>query len=140
MNFLKILKKDVKEATPQVPNEIADIQTKYEVLVSEINKLIKDGLLILQKDSYYLALNKIANDNGVKESSIWVDYYMGRVSATSILLGRLLRIMGEDTNILNEIVLSEKNRAIDDINRCQNIMELLNKDNNKKKENNGKSE
>ena len=75
----------------------------------------------------------MAHKQGVKESEVWIDYHMGRVSALTIVLNRLYRITGGNPINIDEIIAKEKQKAIDDINRCENIMELLKVD--EKKEN-----
>ena len=120
-----------KKKSVEVPREVEDWETKYNLLVNEINKVISDLLVSYSKDAYYLAYNRYVIDKGIegdKEiegAKLWADYYMGKVSVQAIELKRLLRIMGQDTAILEDIFLKEKQIAIEDIKRCENIMELL---------------
>ena len=104
-------------------------------MLSEVRMLNTDALNILKKEAYYLALNTMAHKQGVKESEVWIDYHMGRVSALTIVLNRLYRITGGNPINIDEIIAKEKQKAIDDLNRCENIMELLKVD--EKKENKG---
>jgi hypothetical protein len=50
---------------------------------------------------------------------------MGRVSALTIVLNRLYRITGGNPINIDKIIANEKQKAIEDIKRCENIMELL---------------
>jgi hypothetical protein len=127
-----ILTKKPKNNTNETV-EIEDIETKYNMMLSEVRMLNTDALNILKKEAYYLALNTMAHKQGVKESEVWIDYHMGRVSALTIVLNRLYRITGGNPINIDEIIAKEKQKAIDDINRCENIMELLKVD--EKKEN-----
>ncbi|MCS3922583.1 hypothetical protein M2325_001279 [Methanococcus voltae PS] len=127
MNFLNSIKRSNNSI--EIPNEVKDTETKYSELHNEIKELAKDELKLFEKDAYYLTLNKIANQNGVNESEIWIDYYTGRLSTHTICITRLLRILGQDGAVLENILINEKNRAIEDIKRCENIMDLLNTDN-----------
>ncbi|MCS3900845.1 hypothetical protein [Methanococcus voltae] len=127
MNFLNSIKRSNNSI--EIPNEVKDSETKYSELHNEIKELAKDELKLFEKDAYYLTLNKIANQNGVNESEIWIDYYTGRLSTHTICITRLLRILGQDASVLENILINEKNRAIEDIKRCENIMDLLNTDN-----------
>lgn len=105
--------------------EIEDIETKYNMMLSEVRMLKDDTLNILKKEAYYLALNTMAHKQGVKESEVWIDYHMGRVSALTIVLNRLYRITGGNPINIEDIIAKEKQKAIDDLNRCENIMDLL---------------
>ncbi|MBP2143831.1 hypothetical protein J2127_000999 [Methanococcus voltae] len=127
MNFLNSIKRSNNSI--EIPNEVKDSETKFNELHNEIKELAKDELKLFEKDAYYLTLNKIANQNGVNESEIWIDYYTGRLSTHTICITRLLRILGQDATVLENILVNEKNRAIEDIKRCENIMDLLNTDN-----------
>jgi hypothetical protein len=129
-----ILTKKPKNNTNETV-EIEDIETKYNMMLSEVRMLNTDALNILKKEAYYLALNTMAHKQGVKESEVWIDYHMGRVSALTIVLNRLYRITGGNPINIDEIIAKEKQKAIDDLNRCENIMELLKVD--EKKENKG---
>ena len=129
-----ILAKKPKNNTNETV-EIEDIETKYNMMLSEVRMLNTDALNILKKEAYYLALNTMAHKQGVKESEVWIDYHMGRVSALTIVLNRLYRITGGNPINIDEIIAKEKQKAIDDLNRCENIMELLKVD--EKKENKG---
>jgi hypothetical protein len=129
-----ILAKKPKNNTNE-PVEIEDIETKYNMMLSEVRMLKDDTLSILKKEAYYLALNTMAHKQGVKESEVWIDYHMGRVSALTTVLNRLYRITGGNPINIDEIIAKEKQKAIDDLNRCENIMELLKVD--EKKENKG---
>ena len=128
-----ILTKKPKNNTNETV-EIEDIETKYNMMLSEVRMLNTDALNILKKEAYYLALNTMAHKQGVKESEVWIDYHMGRVSALTIVLNRLYRITGGNPINIDEIIAKEKQKAIDDLNRCENIMELLKVD---EKENKG---
>jgi hypothetical protein len=105
--------------------EIGDFETKYNMMLSEVKMLKDDALNILKKEAYYLALNTMAHKKGVKESEAWIDYHMGRVSALTIVLNRLCRITGDNPTNIEEIIAKEKQKAINDLNRCENIMDLL---------------
>ncbi|AEF96063.1 hypothetical protein [Methanotorris igneus] len=132
MGFLSIFKRDRQENIQNLQQteirEINDYETKYNELLEEINMLKNDLLAMFRKDAYYLSLSKIAYTGGVEEAEIWIDYHSGRISALTAPLTRLFRIIGEDPSILEQILLEEKNKAINDILSCEKIQEALEED------------
>ncbi|ADC69808.1 conserved hypothetical protein [Methanocaldococcus sp. FS406-22] len=126
MGFLSILKRNRQEYA-QIPEMQVqpDFEMKYKRLVEDISFLVEDLKEEFEKHAYYLALNRLLHAGGVESAEILIDYHMGRVLELEYILKRLLRMLGQSPQTLEDIVKKQREKALEDIQTSENILELL---------------